>query len=200
MSEIAEAAISVKESVSTVFRHILPGLLIISISTLSVPGLLLDFDLSNTGTLIILGALAMVIGNVWYVFHRYTLLQFVDFVAYYFRWPGKPRRIEKCDFRRDIGRHVSSFFGAIKLQPSMGKHIRDRFSSFNFMYIFSEALFLFTLFAKNDAPLAAIRSYCYVVSAFAFIAATWQYSIVRCIDGEFVSQELPYNNSLNPTT
>lgn len=186
MSDLPDSIRSVNESVSTVFRHILPGILIITMSSLSIPSWLTGFNLTNSSTLFILAALAMVIGNAWYVFHRYCFLQVIDFIAYYFKWPGKPVRTGKSNFREDIGKHVSRFFADFDTKRDMGKHIRDRFSSFNYMFIASEALFVLTLCSQQGSYLAKWRWFSLPIACVGFVAALWQYMIVRCIDAEFV--------------
>jgi hypothetical protein len=185
MTEAKEIVASVRESLSTVFRHILPGVLIIAVSTLSIPYWLKYIDVTNTIAVIVLAVIAMVIGNVWYVFHRYFILQSVDYLFYIAGAKGQPSRRGKSDYRGDLARHVSKFFDTLPEQSAMGRHIRDRFSSFNFMYIVSEAFIIFALIADDFSFLSEHKIMAVLGGFLGFIAATWQYSIVRLIDEEF---------------
>ncbi len=174
---------TVKESVSTVFRHILPGIFIIAVGMISWPSWFENLDLTETNTVILLGAVAMAIGNVWHVFHRYFILQVLDFIAYYFRFKGQPIRKEKTDYRSDLAKHVSNFFSTTK-SISFGKHIRDRFSSFNFMFMVSEILLFFWATAEDNSILSKYRLFVLINGIVGFLAAFWQYLIVRSIDAE----------------
>jgi len=107
---VNEVVRTVRESVSTVFRHIFPGVLIILLGSFSIPSYFAQLETDNTASIIVLGAIAMVIGNVWYVFHRYAILQIVDFIAYASKWKGEPARKDKWNYRGDLGVHVSKFF------------------------------------------------------------------------------------------
>jgi len=67
----------------------------------------------------------------------------------------------------------------------MSRHIRDRFSSFNYMYIVSEALIIFTLIAEDQTFFQKHSIYTLLIGILAFVSATWQYMIVRSIDAVF---------------
>jgi len=196
MSQINDAITSVRESVSMVFRHILPGILIIIVSTLSKPSWSSQLRTDNTASIIILGSIAMVIGNAWYVFHRYFVLQVVDLVAYYFNFKGQPSRVGRSNYRSDLAKHVSKYFSSLPKSSAMGKHIRDRFSSFNFMYIVSEVLVFFTIISDDASFLREYYSPILIFGILGLVSATWQYSIVRVIDAEFVNPHPQNSDSL----
>jgi hypothetical protein len=196
MSQVNDAFSAVRESVSTIFRHILPGILIIVVGEISIPSSVPQLSFDNIPSIIMVFSIAMVIGNVWYVFHRYCILQFVDFLAYYFKCNGQPSRVGKSDYRGDLAQHVSKYFSSSN--SGMGKHIRDRFSSFNFMYIVSEVFIIFTIISEDASFL---HKYYWLVIALGFlglVAATWQYLIVRVIDAKFVLQYHKNGSQENP--
>jgi len=186
MTEATEIIAAARESVSTVFRHILPGILIIMVGAVSKPSLLPEgFDMYNTASLVIVGVIALAIGNVWYVFHRYFALQILDFFAYDRRWKGQPSRTAELQYRVDTGKHVRRFFRALPKNSAMARHIRDRFSSLNLMYIVSEALIIFTFFSDDTSSFRQYSYLTYGIGVVGLVAATCQYSIARTIDEQF---------------
>jgi len=187
MEQFNDGIKAVKESISTFFRHILPGIVIIILSSQSIPSRLINLKINDTSSILVLGAIAMAIGNVWYVFHRYGIFQIVDFLAYYFKWEGEPVKTISTNYRKDAASHVLKFFISQPELNEMGRHIRDRFSSFNYMYIVSEALIVFTLFAEDGTLFQKYAFRTFSAGVLAFIAATYQYSIVRAIDAKFVN-------------
>ena len=67
----------------------------------------------------------------------------------------------------------------------MGKHIRDRFSSFNFMFMISEVFLFFTVIADHATFLYTHQMQAVLLSLLGLASAFWQYLIVRVIDREF---------------
>ena len=185
MTQVNDTFAWLKESVSTVFRHILPGILILMVCTLAKPAWFPPFDLQDSSSLLILGAIAMVIGNAWYVFHRYCVLQIVDWLAYYGRFQGQPVRGKENQYRVDLAKHVGRYFSSLPKMSPMGKHIRDRFSSFNFMFMISEVFLFFTVIADPATFLYTHRPQAYIFGALGLVSAFWQYLLVRVIDKEF---------------
>ncbi|WKZ38331.1 MAG: hypothetical protein QY332_10355 [Anaerolineales bacterium] len=186
MTEGKDFAGSVRESLSTVFRHILPGVIILAVSSLSIPDWLKYIDITNTISTIVLAVIALAVGNAWYVFHRYFVLQVVDYLFYLAGAKGQPRKEARSDYRGDLAKHVSKFFLTLPEQIAMGRHIRDRFSSFNFMYVVSEAFIIFAFLADDLTFLGEHKTTAIIGGVLGFLAATWQYSIVRLIDEKFV--------------
>ena len=188
MREATDIIAAARESVSTVFRHILPGIIIIMVGGVSKPSLLpTGFNMNNTASLVIVGVIALAIGNVWYVFHRYFALQILDFVAYDRRWKGQPSRAAEVQYRVDTAKHVSRFFRALPKNSAMARHIRDRFSSLNLMYIVSEALIIFTFLSDDTSSFRQYSYLTYGIGVVGLVAATCQYSIVRTIDEQFAN-------------
>ena len=185
MSQVNDTFAWLKESVSTVFRHILPGILILVVCSLSKPSWFPPFDLKDSSSILILAAIAMVIGNAWYVFHRYFALQFLDFLAYFFQFEGRPIRGKRFQYRKDLARHVVRYFRSLPKMGPMGKHIRDRFSSFNFMFIVSEVFLIFSLISDPATFLYTHRPQAILLSSLGLASAFWQYLLVRVIDEEF---------------
>src|SRR5256885_4289739 len=66
----------ITEGLSGIFRHMLPGLAILGVAAVSHPSWFPPWSTLNEGWHIaILGTIALTVGNVWYVAHRYTVHQ-----------------------------------------------------------------------------------------------------------------------------
>jgi hypothetical protein len=187
MADVTDTIAIVRESISTVFRHILPGILILMVAQLSVPSRFPRLVTDDTASIIILGAIALAIGNVWYVFHRYFVFQMIDCFAYTLRLEGRPSRVGRFNYRLDTAKHVRSFFQGFDKNRAMARHIRDRFSSLNLMYIVSEALIAFAYVAEGDTFLGGHSGEAAVMGILGLAAATGQYLMVRTIDEQFCS-------------
>lgn len=79
---------AVEENLGRVFRHILPGILIIGAGHASHPSWLRSVNFDSPWHLLTLGLLALAVGNTWYAVHRYGIEQFIDMVLTGFRRPG----------------------------------------------------------------------------------------------------------------
>jgi hypothetical protein len=68
----------VSDALGRIFRYILPGACILIAARLSHPSWFASVDYSQSWQLLLLTVIALCAGNVWYVFHRYTLHQLLD--------------------------------------------------------------------------------------------------------------------------
>jgi hypothetical protein len=187
MADVTDTIAIVRESVSTVFRHILPGIVVLLVARCSVPSWFPQCVTDDTASIIILGAIALAIGNVWYVFHRYFVFQAIDWFAYALKAKGQPSRVAEFAYRVDTAKHVRSFFRGLAKNSAMGRHIRDRLSSLNLMYIVSEALIVFAVLSEDNTFLQEHSRPALVVGILGGVAATCQYLMVRTIDEQFCS-------------
>ncbi len=49
---------------------------------IALPSLFIHFDLDSWRHLVVLATIALVVGNAWYVLHRYTIHNLIDYFAY----------------------------------------------------------------------------------------------------------------------
>jgi hypothetical protein len=69
---------------SYIFRHVIPGIIIILLAFLYFPFIFVDFDPKESYHVIFLGIIAISIGNLMYAFHRFTLHQLLDITYHLF--------------------------------------------------------------------------------------------------------------------
>jgi hypothetical protein len=73
----------VSDSLGRIFRYMLPGLCVVIAPWLSHPSWFPCIDYSQPRNLLLLAIIARCLGNIWYVFHRYTVHQLMDVYAYW---------------------------------------------------------------------------------------------------------------------
>ena len=127
MADMNDVVRTVRDLSVPFFVTFFQEFLIFLIGSFSIPSYFGQLKVDTTASLSVLGAIAMVIGNVWYVFHRYLILQFVDWIADNKQWPGSPVRVDKSNYRIDLSVHVAKFFAVPPQMGGMSQHIRDRF-------------------------------------------------------------------------
>jgi hypothetical protein len=76
-----------------IFRHMLPGVLVIGGARLAYPDWFLSVYLTTWQNIFVLGIISVAVGNAWFAFNRYGLHQVVDYVLYLIKSNGPARKI-----------------------------------------------------------------------------------------------------------
>ena len=187
MAELTDVVKSISNNLASIFRHLLPGVLILSAAVAAFgpdnfKDTGIDVDITNGAWLIVLGVLATVIGNVWFVVHRYLVQQIVDWFFWLCKAQGGPKRGES-KYGKGIATYVWDFFSSANVPEDVRKHVRFRTSSVILMYITAEVAFLAALLAEEGSILAPQRSWILRAAVVIFIAAIWQNYLIRQIEG-----------------
>jgi hypothetical protein len=129
------------DELGRVFRHFLPGLLLLGGANLSFPSWFEKLQFSNTNHLLVMFVFTFAGGNLWYVLHRYSVHQLVDYLIYRFRG-HRPKDHERLrdnigvyDYFHWLGGHVDSSFEHQRFNRKMRSHVFVR--SAHVIYIFS---------------------------------------------------------------
>ncbi len=206
-SDAAKGVKYVVDSLSEIFRYLIPGIMIIGGAYLSHPRCFKHIDWEKQQSVIILALIAIVAGSIWFVFHRYVVQQAVDFYFYLKNVPGGPRIGEKQNslqgarasdsmaencfslYAGAIADHVFLYYKFAKYYPKLGDHIRFRGSSVVLMYITSEAMIIFGIAPSHHSFLRP--QFCLPCNPWAealglvgFYASICQNKIVRRIEGK----------------
>jgi hypothetical protein len=129
------------DELSRIFRHMLPGLAVVGVAAASHPSWLrplLEQELTGW-RIALLGAVALTVGNAWYVFHRYTLHQIVDYAVYI----AKNHRIR--GYLSWLREHVYTSFHLSESEAKLREHIHLRSAQLIFLFIIAEALIVFAI-------------------------------------------------------
>ncbi|MDA8223065.1 MAG: hypothetical protein M0Z35_15505 [Desulfitobacterium hafniense] len=182
MAELADAVKSIGNALGAIFRHLLPGVLALSAIATARPFWFVKVDVSKAEWLVVLGVLAIVIGNVWFVLHRYVIQQIVDWFFWFCKAEGGPKRGE--GYGVGIANHVWRFFSAPNVSEDIREHIRFRTSSVVLMYITAEVASVAALLAENESVLRSGRWWVLGAAIVIFAAAVWQNYLTRRIEGK----------------
>jgi hypothetical protein len=176
----------ISDALGRIFRHILPGACIVIAAWLSHPCWFPSVDYSDYRYLLILAIIATCAGNIWYVFHRYTVHQIMDTYAYW-------RNAHKIrGYRQWLIDHISKSF---RLQADRSKLldlIQLRAAHIIFMSIVCEIIIVFTCFRpEKDSWLGSLGCYRWLIAIGAVIflfVSVWQYRVLFGVDFRIVGE------------
>ncbi len=180
MAELSESVRSIGKAFGAIFRHLLPGVLVLSAAAVARPSWFLRVDVTRSEWLVILGVLAIVTGNVWFVLHRYFVQQLIDVAFWFFKFEGSPKRGE-TQYHSGVAEHVWSFFSA-SAPEDVREHLRFRTSSVVLMYISSEVALLAVLLAEETSIVAGKPRWLLLTGVLIFVGAVWQNYLTRRIE------------------
>lgn len=173
---------------SRVFRHMLPGVVILGVAYLSHPTWFETLDASQGWHLVILVVIAIAIGNFWYVLHRYTLHQLLDWICYRIRekkWKGYSKWFYK---------HVCNSFSVQKKVGDLWKHVHFRSAQIIFMFIVGEVLLLFVTWHDTESTIASFRLFFGIAGIFLVIVSIIQSFLSNALDVHVVETYRDKNN------
>lgn len=173
---MAEIIKELVDQLSTIFRHMLPGLLVVGGARIAHPSWFAALKLADVWQIAVLCAMAITAGNVWYVFHRYTIHQFIDWVIYCLQ---KRRACGYIEWLSDL---IDRRFKFIDSSPRLGDYLRFRSSQVILMFIVSEILFVLAFWHDSGR---FFESHCRAVlltSVVMFVLALVQYYISYTLD------------------
>ncbi len=180
MSEPSQTIRAIGDQLSRVFRHLLPGIVIVGGAAAAHPSWFLKIDPSEPWHLLVLSAITVGVGNCWYVLHRYSLHQLLDFVLYSVR---SDKRLGYIEWLADF-LHKSFLFKA--KEPEFWKHIHFRSSQVILMFIIAEVMLVFALSNEPGSFLAQNVCGALTMGSVVFVAACFQYWISNTLDTKAV--------------
>lgn len=187
MAEIAELLKSIGSALSTIFRHLIPGVLVVAAVAVSRPswfGSVL-IHITENQWLIVLGVLAVVIGNVWFVLHRYIIQQIVDGFFWLCNAQGGPQR-KKGPYSNQIAEQVWQFFIDQTIPKDIRQHVRFRTSSLILIYITAEVAILASCITEQTSKITPIKCWLFFAGVGVFILAACQNYLIRQIEWRVV--------------
>jgi hypothetical protein len=170
---------SIGENLNKIFRHILPGMFIISIAYISKPNWFTGIDIKDTKHLIFLSALSILIGNSLYVINRYIVVLLYDYILV------KSISTEKKFFKRS----VQFIIDINKLGPDFKKVldlIELKKGQLFYMLIMAEALIAFTCYSNYLTFLKKWNCCIYIISGFLVLFPLIQICLVFKLEEELI--------------
>jgi hypothetical protein len=173
------AITEVAKHLGRIFRHLLPGVLIIGAARASHPHWFEQgLDWNKPWHLAVLSTIAVLVGNTWYVLHRYTVHQLLD-VAFYWRSkkPGLP-----SGYNEWLAKHVRESNLFPKHAQELREHILFRSAQVIYIFIVAEVSFVFAVSPATGTVFERYRSWLLSGGAVLFVFAIWQYALSHRID------------------
>ena len=167
---------SISNEFSRVFRHILPGFIVLGSMFYSHPSWFVSLDINKWTNIIILLVVALIIGNIWYVIHRYTIHNLLDWIMYcvlnrkltgYIKW---------------LSSHIIKSFSLPDDKKELQKHIHFRSAQVIFVFITAEALIIFGKWYEPNSPFQNNNKKIFIIGCVLLIAAIIQFIISYFLD------------------
>ena len=129
-----------------------------------------------------LGALSIIAGNVWYVFHRFTIHNLIDYVYYRCAkgmWTG---------YLQWLSQHIRDSFNLPMNQRELRNFIHFRSSQVILLLMIAEALFVFSFFHEDESILFCYELTIRIISAVVFFISLIQFWIGFNLDCDMVEE------------
>ncbi|MBI2840734.1 MAG: hypothetical protein HYX75_20645 [Acidobacteria bacterium] len=190
----------IRENLAGVFRHILPGVIVVGAAHVAHPTWFVELDAKSWQHLTIVAVVALAVGNAWFALNRHGVQQIVDYVAYLLKNP--PTAItRRGHYLATVAGHVTMSVMTRRMPDLARTHVAFRASSVFLLYTIAEVGLLFSLWPESGTVFAMNTWRIRAASGLVLVMAMWQSVITRRIDYEIVeaSQQKPPNNALEPT-
>jgi hypothetical protein len=172
----------ISRQIGRIFRYLLPGILILLMARWSHPSWFCEYDFLDGENLIVFAALAVVVGNVWYVAHRYSIHQLLDLCfSRRYRRP-KETKGSKQIYRDWLAEHLDGSFALREKRQELAEHLWNRSSQVIFLWIVAEAALAFALCPAPGSSFARHRCSIILAAIIAMVVAGWNTWISHGLD------------------
>jgi hypothetical protein len=176
-----------------VFRYLLPGVMIVGLARLSHPLWFCWVCPGNPQHLALLAAIALCVGSTWYVAHRYSLHQLIDWLVY-LCWRCSQKKSgsgqaattdsgEKTSYSDWLAEHVAASLRGKRADGELRHHSGLRSAQVIYMFMLGEAILLFSLVCPEPCSFFDTHKYFLVICALlVLISASAQQRLMFKID------------------
>jgi hypothetical protein len=180
---------NVSSNLGTVFRHLLPGILIIGAAYVSHPSWFSvnAIDTHSWQHIVLIAIVAVALGNTWFAVNRYGVHQILDYCMYLARFKGPARGESRLKFHDEPGTYVARSLCDAAIPPLARQHVAFRASSVLLLYTVAELGFLAYASHEPNTFFEKHASCTLVVSISIFLVAIWQGAITRFVDYHVVT-------------
>ena len=179
---------NLNDSLSKVFRHVLPGMFILGFSYLSNPIWFEYFDLKNTNHLIVLSVLAIVIGNTWYVLNRYTIIQINDWIM-----TTKFRTNEH--YHIWLSKHIVDSNSISEAYTNVKDVMFTKVGQLFFMLIVGESMIIITCFSSTNSIFQGYQWIIYLCGSILIAFSFWQIFLLLHMEQELIKRNRKISES-----
>jgi hypothetical protein len=177
---------SIVDNLGAFFRHLLPGVLVTGAACVAYPSWFSWVKTDLWQHILIVAAIALTAGNIWFAINRYSVKQFFDYLMYLRRIPG-PARGERCfQYHHGLGAYVADSVCTAGIPDRARRHVTFRASSALLLYIVGETGRVFSVWHEPNTLFARHKWLIFGASAVIFAASIWQDVITRNIDHRII--------------
>ena len=173
----------VSENLGSVFRYLLPGVLIVGTAAVTHPSWFAHTDLNSWPTLVVIAVVSIAVGNVVFCVNRYALHQLIDLICYLFRSQGPAMR-ERYAYPDDLAIYVRQALIEADVPDRARRHVEFRASSILLMYTIVEISLIAAFCSDSDSLTCRydLKVPLLIFSQLVFGFAIWQNVLARRID------------------
>jgi hypothetical protein len=181
-SELKSARLptEVVHHLSEIFRHMLPGILVIGGAKIAYPKF--HIDLTSWQNVFVLAAISLAVGNTWFSLNRYGVHQIADYVFYLFKSDGPARKDTKWVYVDDLGQYTCESLHAPETSSRAQRHVSFRASTVLLILTVGELLLVFAYWHAKCSFFARHRCAMNIGGVLSLAVGFWQMFITRRID------------------
>jgi hypothetical protein len=199
MANSGEVINAISNNVEKIFRHMLPGIWVLLAAYWSHRHWFACMDFASGGYLTLLAAIALAVGNAWYVAHRYSLHQFIDWTSYRRVVRKSVTGQHQYEHYADwLSAHLVRSFRVGEKLPAVSNHIHTRSSQIIFLFMTCEIALVFAFGAETCSPFERHARCIRFVSALGMLVAVCQQHFAFKIDVNIANKYGEYATSSEP--
>jgi hypothetical protein len=174
-----------------IFRHMLPGVLVLGGGALAYPEWFENVDLKSWAHLVAVAVVSAAAGNTWFALNRSGLHQIVDYVLWRAGSNGPARTATSASYVDDLGRYArKSLHTASQDEYARAReHVAFRASAVLLILTVGELSVLFAFVHSSKSIFEGRAVHLLVVAAITLAIGTWQMVITRRIDYYVVNRD-----------
>jgi hypothetical protein len=171
----------ITEHLGGIFRHMLPGILVVSCAKLAYPTRL-NFEANSWPHLLVIGAVSIAVGNAWFALNRYGVHQTLDYFLYLIKSKGPARGNTRFTYLDDLGRYTYRSLHTADSSARARQHVGFRASTVLLALTVGELLITFAWCHEPNSIFGGHPTALLCGGALALIVGGWQMVITRRID------------------
>jgi len=150
---VTEALKHISDGITAIFRHLLPGAIVMGCAFASRPSWFEGIDWTDAGHLTVMIIVTISIGNAWLVTHRYSLHQLFDLC---WNW-GTSRHPD--GYLAWLSEFIPKSIGLRHTNPVLSNHLFLRSTQLIVLLIIGESLFVFTCLIPPENSSSGFTKY-----------------------------------------
>lgn len=171
-----------------IFRHMLPGILVLTAVGLASPGLIFtSVGPKSWEHVLVLGAISAAAGNTLFAVNRYGLFQLLDYSLYLLKSDGPARGPHRFTYLDDLAKFVHRSMHAPESSQRARDHLAFRVSALLLILTVGELLLVCSIFHASGSLLTGNESLMRGTAVVLFAIVFWQTVIIRRIDHYIVN-------------